>query len=851
MEDSRPIKKRVSNGGEFSMLSEGKVPPNAADLEEAVLGAIMLEDHCVSLVTAKLIPEHFYKIEHQYIFKAIQELAEKDSPIDILTVTQKCKEHGTLESVGGAYFISQLTDRVASSSNVEYHSEIIRQKALAREQIKFFGEGYEMAFDPTVDPIDTNDYISMGAERLATSVSFTKRYTNTELINQVITNAEMARENGGIIGIPTGIHERDRITKGLQGGKLYIKAARPSMGKLQPLTEPILTPDGWVKMGDVKVGTYVSCPVSGLPTKVIKTHPQEGLNIYRITFGDGSYTECCDEHLWKIQTQTDIQKGRSRVVQLKWMIENGVLDTRNKSRYRIPLTNPVEFTEKECSMHPYLIGLLIADGYLPENNQVAITCHSDIAEQRFEVVKSICPKGVNVKLDRQYGKVKARRIVFSKEIKPYLKLEGLLGKKSRSKFVPYNYLYNSVAKRKTLLSALLDCDGSCFIAADKRTKQVSYATMSKELKDNVVELVKSLGGTASVSQEEREKYKGGKCFIISIRTPFNPFTEQSKRESFDHNDYTVSFSKHIRKIEYLRKDKGQCITVDSPHSLYITRDYTVTHNSADALCEAIHIAVNLKKPVAFFSLEMGGMELMQRAMSSLSEIDLTKIIEGNLTKEEWGIINEQARVITDSPLVIIDNSMSLTEIKAEARMLKETKGIEAVFIDYLQLIEHKTSGGGTRENVVSEISRSLKLMAKKLDVPVVALSQLSRSVETRGGEKIPMLSDLRESGAIEQDADLVEFLYRPEYYGKEEFNGMSSQGMAVSIIAKNRGGSLANIEMRFIKHLTKFTRYVEEILPSTPRPLKEPDMDNYRSPMPKSQEFGDIDELKDEEDEVF
>lgn len=502
MEESRPIKRRVSLGGEFSMLSNGKVPPNATDLEEAVLGAIMLEDHCVSLVTAKLIPDHFYRIEHQHIFRAIQELAEKDSPIDILTVTAKCKENGILDMVGGPYFISQLTDRIGSSANVEFHSDIIRQKALAREQIRFFGEGYEMAFDETVDPIDTNDYISMGAERLATSVSFAKRHTNTELVNQVITNAEMARENGGIIGLPTGIHERDRVTKGLQGGKLYIKAARPSMGK-----------------------------------------------------------------------------------------------------------------------------------------------------------------------------------------------------------------------------------------------------------------------------------------------------------------------------------------------------------SADALCEALHIAIELKLPVAFFSLEMGGMELMQRAISSLSEINLTKITEGDLTKEEWGIINTQARIITDSPLVIIDNIMSLTEIKAESRMLKETKGIKAVFIDYLQLIEHKTSGGGTRENVVSEISRSLKLMAKKLDVPVVALSQLSRSVETRGGEKIPMLSDLRESGAIEQDADLVEFLYRPEYYGVDEFNGKSSYGMAVSIIAKNRGGSLANIEMRFIKHLTKFTRYVEEILPSEPRTVREPDMESYRSPMPISQEFGDIDDLKKEDDE--
>jgi replicative DNA helicase len=164
--------------------------------------------------------------------------------------------------------------------------------------------------------------------------------------------------------------------------------------------------------------------------------------------------------------------------------------------------------------------------------------------------------------------------------------------------------------------------------------------------------------------------------------------------------------------------------------------------------------------------------------------------------------------LSEAPIFIDDTpALSVFELRAKCRRLKSNHGIELIIIDYLQLMTAGEGKGGNREQEISAISRSIKQIAKELDVPVIALSQLSRSVETRGGDKRPMLSDLRESGAIEQDADIVGFIYRPEYYGLTEFNDNErtpSQGLAELIIAKHRNGGLDNIRLRFIANLAKF-----------------------------------------------
>lgn len=231
--------------------------------------------------------------------------------------------------------------------------------------------------------------------------------------------------------------------------------------------------------------------------------------------------------------------------------------------------------------------------------------------------------------------------------------------------------------------------------------------------------------------------------------------------------------------------------------------------TALTLSMARNIAVGQNIPVAFFSLEMASVQLITRLISSETGLSSEKLRTGKLEKHEWEQLNVKVKALENAPLFIDDTpSLSIFDLRAKARRLASQYGIKMIIIDYLQLM---TAGGsqkgGNREQEISTISRNLKALAKELNIPVIALSQLSRAVETRGGSKRPLLSDLRESGAIEQDADIVSFIYRPEYYKIDEWDDEErspTEGQAEFIIAKHRNGGLDNIRLKFIGHLGKF-----------------------------------------------
>ena len=231
--------------------------------------------------------------------------------------------------------------------------------------------------------------------------------------------------------------------------------------------------------------------------------------------------------------------------------------------------------------------------------------------------------------------------------------------------------------------------------------------------------------------------------------------------------------------------------------------------TALTLSMARNIAVLKEIPVAFFSLEMSSVQLITRLISAETGLSSEKLRTGKLAPHEWEQLNVKVGDLERAPLFIDDTpSLSIFDLRAKARRLASQHGIKLIFIDYLQLMTAATNNkSGNREQEISMISRNLKALAKELDIPVIALSQLSRAVETRGGTKRPLLSDLRESGAIEQDADIVSFIYRPEYYGITEWDDEErspSEGQAEFIVAKHRNGGLDNIRMKFIGHLGKF-----------------------------------------------
>lgn len=228
--------------------------------------------------------------------------------------------------------------------------------------------------------------------------------------------------------------------------------------------------------------------------------------------------------------------------------------------------------------------------------------------------------------------------------------------------------------------------------------------------------------------------------------------------------------------------------------------------TAFVLTIARNAAIDFSKPVAIFSLEMSSVQLVTRLISAEAQLPGDKLRKGDLQSYEWQQLNSKINSLIDAPIYIDDTpSLSIFELRAKARRLKAQHNIQMIIIDYIQLMSGGIERGqGNREQEISTISRSLKSLAKELNVPVIALSQLNRSVEARPSKK-PMLSDLRESGAIEQDADMVLFIYRPEYYKQDVgADGENLQGLAEISIAKHRNGALEDVQLKFISKYAKF-----------------------------------------------
>ena len=282
----------------------------------------------------------------------------------------------------------------------------------------------------------------------------------------------------------------------------------------------------------------------------------------------------------------------------------------------------------------------------------------------------------------------------------------------------------------------------------------------------------------------------------------------------------------IEQIEAASKNKDELSGIPSgfsnldritsgwqPSDLVILAARPSMGKTAFALNIARNVAAQYDTPIAFFSLEMSSIQLVKRMISTETEISQQHIKTGQMEDWEWQQLESRLPKLRNAPLYIDDTpGLSIFELRAKCRRLVHEKGVRMLIIDYLQLMN--AAGQSSREQEVSVISRSLKAIAKELDVPVIALSQLNRSVTARQGEKRPMLSDLRESGAIEQDADIVMFIHRPEALGITEYDdGTSSIGMADIIIAKHRNGATEDVRMRFEGQYARFTDYDEGGLP--------------------------------------
>ncbi len=295
--------------------------------------------------------------------------------------------------------------------------------------------------------------------------------------------------------------------------------------------------------------------------------------------------------------------------------------------------------------------------------------------------------------------------------------------------------------------------------------------------------------------------------------------EGNIRKNFDRLGDLVKEA--VSEIDKAKEQEGGVVGVESgflgldrltsgwqPSDLIILAARPGMGKTAFVLSMARNTAVRFGKGVGIFSLEMSSLQLTNRLIASETELSAESLRKGDLTQENWERLNNKVETLMDAPIYIDDTpNLSVFELRAKCRRLVAQQNVQVIIVDYLQLM---TAGGNdgqaNREQVISMISRSIKSIAKELNVPIITLSQLNRTVEVRGGPKRPQLSDLRESGAIEQDADIVSFIYRPEYYGLDEWDddGTPTQGQAEVIVAKHRNGALDNVRLRFIPHLAKF-----------------------------------------------
>lgn len=361
---------------------------------------------------------------------------------------------------------------------------------------------------------------------------------------------------------------------------VLIKAPN-GFGKAQPLEEPVLTANGWKKMGELTLNDKVINPVTGKPIKLLGIYDRGLLDTYKITFSDGSCTECAGDHLWSV-FKSGKAKDRLRTLDTEtllkdYKVENKTASGTFKYRYSTPLTVPIEGNYTKLPIHPYVLGFILGDGCISGNRPtVRVSTNREDWPEIVDRLRSYLPDPNLVHEGTEVRGAKHFRIHgLGKELKDL----GLIGCKSKDKFIPELYLKSSIENRRLLLAGLLDTDG-CVGSKKKISKVFTYSSKSEHLRDGISYLVRSLGGLSTKNESTRFKYgRYTTSYVCSIRLTFNPFLRKYKTKSYGEFTRRNRMVNTIRNIEYIGKKVCRCIKVDSSEGLYITRDFIVTHNS--------------------------------------------------------------------------------------------------------------------------------------------------------------------------------------------------------------------------------------------------------------------------------
>ena len=774
-------------------VAQLRVPPHSIEAESSVLGGLLLDNAAWDRMSDLVAESDFYRQEHRLIYGTIATLVNASKPADVVTVFEHLQSLGRADDIGGLAYLNRLAQYVPSAANIRRYAEIVRERAILRKLAAASDEIATAAFSPQGRPVARildeaeQKIFAIGEEGSRMKAGF---QSMDKLVVDLLDRVqEMADNPNDVTGVPTGFIDLDRMTAGLQAGDLIVLAARPSMGKAQPLDARVRTRTGWKRMGELEVGDALAS-VDGRPSMVTGVYPQGVKQVWRLTFSDGRSAEACAEHLWRVGcTRWKAQRVLS-TAELRSHLDRPWF----RGRLWIEQHQGHFGHDDRLPVDPWMLGAWLGQAVTRRTRAEPPGSDGLWNEVTMESRGGACV------LERSPV---AQRVALTPTVWRALGLDACVPEQT---FVPEVYLLAPRWARWALLRGLLEAGGQVV----GRRGRVGFVTVSARLARDVASLVRSLGGWCRVRPGSRAGATAGpagrpplvhRCLIEhpEVQTLFSDLDPRGQRPA----DPMQPLRLGIVSIEPSRMAPCQCISVSHPSRLYVTDDDVVTHNTAFAINIAEHVALNEGLPVAVFSMEMGAAQLAVRIVGSIGRINQGHLRTGKLTDEEWPRLSEAIEKLRHVSLHI-DETPGLTpsELRANARRLARQCGkLGLIVVDYLQLMSG--SGGGADENratELGEISRGLKMLAKELQCPVIALSQLNRSVEQRT-DKRPMMSDLRESGAIEQDADIIMFIYRDEYYTKD---ACKEPGVAEIIIGKQRNGPTGVVKLAFLNMLTRF-----------------------------------------------
>ena len=687
------------SGGEFE-----RTPPHDIAAEQCVLGGMLLSKDAISDVLEVIKGSDYYRPAHQIIHEVILDLYGRGEPADPVTVSAELTKHGDIGRMGGAPYLHTLIASVPTAANAGYYARIVRERAILRRlvevgtrivQLGYSGDGDA---DELVDRAEAEVY-GVTDRRVAEDYA-----RLSEIMPGALDEIEAIGSRGGTLtGVPTGFADLDALTNGLHPGQMIVIAARPAIGKALALDTALPTPSGWTTMGEVRPGDLLLAG-DGRPARVVAaTEVMTGRPCFEVEFGDGSVIVADAGHQW-VTSQGIITTAELAAVQ-------GVRG------HAVDAARPAQLPGRDLAVPPYALGVLLGD----ETGRMFSGAEPELA-------LALESEGVP-------DQAAARRVLADL---------GL----TDDRYLPAGYIRSSETQRRALLAGLLDVAGRA-----RGNGEVQFSARSHRLAGDVRELVLSLGYVATLTPQPRT---GGAAarHVVAFVPGDKVFRLASKIAQQDLSAPPVT-RRLITGIRPVASVPVRCVQVDSPDHTYLAGSAWIpTHNSTLALDLARAASVHSGLAAVIFSLEMSRNEITMRLLSAEARVSLQHMRTGQLSDDDWTRLARRMSEVADAPLFIDDSpNMSMMEIRAKCRRLKQRNELKLVIIDYLQLMSSPRRVEN-RQQEVSDLSRSLKLLAKELDVPVVALSQLNRGPEQRT-DKRPMLSDLRESGCLTADTTLL------------------------------------------------------------------------------------------------